>query len=133
MLGYALKMLIGDKVKYIGIVLGLTFASFIITQQSAILVGIVDRTFGFVTDTSQPNIWVMDPSVQYIDDIKPLKDTDLYRVRSVEGIEWATPLYKGLIQARLQNGTFQTCVFIGIDDASLIGGPPRIIEGNLQI
>lgn len=132
MLLIALKMLIGDKVKYLGIVIGLSFASFIISQQSAILVGIVKRTYGFVTDTSQPNIWVCDPTVQYIDDIKPLKDTDIYRVRGVDGVEWAMPLYKGLIQARLHNGTFQTCVLIGIDDATLIGGPPLMIEGKLQ-
>ena len=132
MMSYALKMLIGDKVKYIGIVLGLCFASFIITQQSAILVGIINRTFGFITDTSQPTIWVMDPSVQYIDDIKPLKDTDLYRVRGIDGVEWAVPLYKGTIQARLHNGTFQTCIFIGIDDATLIGGPPIMLQGKLE-
>lgn len=132
MLGYALKMLIGDKVKYISIVLGLCFASFIITQQAAILVGIIKRTSGFITDTSQPNIWVMDPSVQYIDDIKPLKDTDIYRIRSVDGVDWAVPIYKGTIQARLHNGTFQTCVLIGIDDATLIGGPPIMLKGKLE-
>ncbi len=128
----ALKMLIGDHAKYIGIVVGLSFASFIISQQSAILVGIIDRTFGFITDTSQPNIWVMDKTVQYIDDIKPLKDTALYRVWSVEGVEWAEPLYKGTIQARLVNGTIQTCILIGIDDSTLIGGPPVMLEGKLE-
>ncbi len=132
MMSYALKMLIGDRVKYIGIVLGLCFASFIITQQAAILIGIINRTFGFITDTSQPNIWVVDPTVQYIDDIKPLKDTDLYRVRSVEGVLWATPLYKGTIQARLRNGTFQTCILIGIDDATLIGAPPIMLKGKVE-
>ena len=131
MLLYAIKMLIGDRTKYISIVIGLSFASFIISQQSAILVGIMKRTYGFVTDTSQPNIWVVDPTVQYIDDIKPLKDTDLYRVQSVEGVDWAVPLYKGTIVARLRNGTFQTCIFIGIDDATLIGGPARVIQGAL--
>lgn len=128
---YALKMLFGDKAKYIGIVLGLSFASFIISQQSAIMVGILNRTFGFVTDTSQPTIWVCDPKVQYIDDIKPLKDTDLYRVRSVSGVSWAVPLYKGMIASRLKNGTFQTCILIGIDDATLIGGPPIMLEGKI--
>ncbi len=132
MLYIALKMLIGDKAKYIGIVLGLSFASFIISQQAAILVGIINRTFGFVTDTSQAPIWVTDPTVQYIDDIKPLKDTDLYRVLSVDGVEWAVPLYKGLIQARLHNGNFQTCILIGIDDATLIGGPPLLLQGRME-
>jgi putative ABC transport system permease protein len=132
MLLVALKMLITDRTKYIGIVIGLSFAAFIISQQAAILVGIVNRTFGFITDTSQPTIWVMDPTVQYIDDVKPLKDTDLYRGRSVEGVEWAVPLYKGTIQARLHTGTFQTCILIGIDDATLIGAPPVMLEGKAE-
>lgn len=129
---YALKMLVGDKAKYIGIILGLSFASFIISQQSAILVGIIQRTFGFITDTTQPNIWVTDPTVQFIDDIKPLKDTDLKRVLGVEGVEWTAPIYKGIIQARLPSGVFQTCVLIGIDSATLIGAPPVILEGKLE-
>lgn len=132
MLIIALKMLMGDRAKYIGIVLGLSFASFIISQQAAILVGIVERTFGLITDTSQPSIWVMDPTVQYIDDIKPLKDTELYHVRGVDGVAWAVPFYKGTIQSRLKNGTFQTCVFIGIDDATFIGQPPIMLEGKIE-
>jgi putative ABC transport system permease protein len=127
----ALRMLIGDRAKYLGILVGLTFASLLITQQAAIFVGLMSRTFGFLRDTAQPDIWVMDPKVQFVDDIKPLQDTALYRVRSVEGIAWAVPLYKGLIKARLPNGNFQTCNVIGLDDATLMGGPPVMIEGQL--
>jgi putative ABC transport system permease protein len=132
MLLIAIKMLIGDRAKYIGIVVGLSFAAFIITQQGAIFLGIIDRTFGFITDTSQPNIWVMDPTVLYIDDIKPMKDTELFRVRSVEGVAWAVPLYKGLIEAKMRTGVNQTCILIGIDNATLIGGPPTMSEGELS-
>ncbi|GAB4190578.1 MAG: ABC transporter permease [Simkaniaceae bacterium] len=132
MLLYALKMLIGDRAKYIGIIFGLSFASFIIAQQAAIFVGLMTRTYGFITDTSQPDIWVMDRKVQYVDDIKPLKDTYIYRVKGVEGVQWAVPMYKGLIKARLKDGNFQTCIVIGLDDATLIGGPPRMIAGNIK-
>lgn len=129
---YALKMLIGDRIKYIGLVVALSFASFIISQQGAIFTGIMKRTFSFITDTSQPDIWVMDPTVQYIDDLKGMKETVLYRVRSISGIDWAVPLYKGTIQARLQDGNFQTCIFIGVDDATLIGGPPSMVKGTME-
>ena len=44
----ALKMLMGDKGKYIGIVMGLTFASLIMTQQPAIFLGIMSRTYSFI-------------------------------------------------------------------------------------
>ena len=89
------------------------------------------RTFGFITDTGLPDLWVMDPKVQFIDDIKPLQDTERFRVRSVEGVEWAVPLYKGLIKARLEDGTFQTCIVVGLDDATLIGGTPQMVAGQL--
>ena len=132
MLLFAIKMLIGDKTKYIGIILGLTLASFIISWQAAILVGIMNRAYGFISDTSQASIWVTCPSFQFIDDIQPLNDNDLYRVAGVEGVLWAAPLLKGTLPARLHNGTYQSCILIGIDKATFIGGPPKMIEGTIE-
>jgi putative ABC transport system permease protein len=128
----ALKMLMGDKGKYLGIVMGLTFASLIMTQQPAIFVGLMTRTFSFISDLGLPDIWVMDPKVQFVDDVKPLQDTQLYRVRGVQGVEWAMPLYKGMLKARLADGAFQNCIVVGLDDATLIGGPPRMLQGRLE-
>ncbi|MBL1264740.1 ABC transporter permease [Methylomicrobium sp. RS1] len=128
----ALTMLMGDRGKYLGIVMGLTFASLIMTQQPAIFLGLMTRSYSFISDVGLPDIWVMDPKVQFIDDIKPMQDTELYRVRGVSGVAWAVPLYKGLIKARLYDGTFQTCNLIGLDDATLIGGPPVMLTGRLE-
>ncbi|MBL8758576.1 MAG: ABC transporter permease, partial [Phycisphaerae bacterium] len=128
----ALRMLMGDRAKYLGIIMGIAFAALLITQQASIFAGIMTRTFGFVSDTALPDLWVMDPKVQFIDDVKPLQDTALFRVRSIEGVEWAMPLYKGLLKARLQNGQFQTCNVVGLDDATLTGGPPQMVEGSLE-
>ncbi|MBK8816682.1 MAG: FtsX-like permease family protein [Methylococcaceae bacterium] len=128
----ALKMLMGDRGKYLGIVMGLTFASLIMTQQPAIFLGLMTRTFSFISDVGLPDIWVMDSKVQFVDDIKPLQDTELYRVRGISGVEWAMPMYKGMLKARLADGTFQTCIVIGLDDATLIGGPPVMLQGKLE-
>ena len=128
----ALKMLMGDKGKYIGIIMGLTFASLIMTQQPAIFVGLMSRSYSFISDVGLPDIWVMDAKVQFVDDIKPLQDTELYRVRGISGVEWAMPMYKGLLKVRLADGTFQTCIVVGLDDSTLIGGPPVMIEGKID-
>lgn len=128
----AIRMLVGDRAKFLGIIFGIAFAAFLITQQAAIFVGLMTRTFGFVSDTSYPQIWVMDQKVQFIDDLKPLQDTQLYRVRGVGGVAWAMSLYKGLLRARLDNGSFQTCNVIGLDDSTLIGGPPEMLDGRLD-
>ncbi|MFZ4773563.1 MAG: ABC transporter permease [Chlamydiia bacterium] len=128
---YALKMLINDRAKYIGIVMGLTFASFIIVQQAAIFIGLMLRTVGFIYDTPQPDIWVTDPKLQFIDDTKPISETSLYRIRGVEGVKWAVPLFKGLLRARLGNGNFQNCNVIGVDGATLIGAPVDMLQGDI--
>ena len=132
MIYVALKMLTGDRGKYFGILFGLTIASFLITQQMSIFVGLMTRTYGFITDSGLADVWAMDPKVQFIDDIKPLQDTQLLRVRGVEGVEWAVPLYKGILKARLDNGNFQACNVIGLDDATLIGGPATMLQGRLE-
>jgi putative ABC transport system permease protein len=128
----AIKMLMGDRGKYLGIVMGLTFASLIMTQQPAIFLGLMSRSYSFISDVGLPDIWVMDEKVQFVDDIKPLQDTELYRVRGISGVEWAMPMYKGLLKARLADGTFQTCIVVGLDDATLIGGPPVMLEGKID-
>jgi putative ABC transport system permease protein len=97
----------------------------------AIFTGLMTRTFSFISDSGLADAWVMDPKVQFVDDIKPLQDTELYRVRGVEGVAWALPLYKGLLKARLPSGTFQNCIVVGLDDATLRGGPAEMREGSL--
>ncbi len=127
----AIKMLLGDRAKYFGILLGVTLTSFLITQQGSIFVGLMSRTFGFITDTRVAEIWVMDPKVQFVDDTKPMQDTALLRVRGIDGVEWAMPLYKGLLRARLDDGNYQQCNVIGLDDTTLIGGPARMVDGQI--
>ena len=127
----AIKMLVGDVAKYFGILLGITFAALLITQQSSIFTGLMSRTYAFIADTSLPDLWITDPEVKYIDELEPMQSTALDRVRGVPGIEWAVPMYKSILRGRLHNGTFRSVIVVGLDDATLIGGPPKMVEGNL--
>ena len=61
-----------------------------------------------------------------------MRDTELYRVKSVEGVAWAVSLFKGNIIATATDGTFQSCNIIGLDDASLIAGPAEMLSGKLE-
>ena len=128
---FALKMLFGDSARFYGMLLGLAFSTLLISQQAAIFVGLMSRTFGFITDTPQPDLWIVDPAQQFLDDNKPLRSTAVQRVRSIEGIEWAVPIFKGLLVVNLPDGKRQVSQIIGIDDASLIAGPPFMLEGAL--
>ncbi len=127
----ALKILFGDRGKYLGIITGIALASLIMIQQPGILVSILSHTYGFISDISLPDIWVMDPKVKFIDDSRPMLDTQLYRVRGVQGVEWAVPLYKGSQRVRLADGELVGSNMLGFDDATLIGGPTTMLEGKL--
>jgi putative ABC transport system permease protein len=130
MLSIAMKILVGDTGKYLGVVLGLAFTTFFMTEQPALFFGILTQTYGFLSDARLVEIWVMDPKVQYVDDVKPLSDTAVGRVRGVEGVGWAVGIYKGNTSVRLADGNFQNTVLIGLDDATLIGGPV-MVSGRL--
>lgn len=127
----ALKMLTGNRGKYLGIILGIAFASLLIAQQASIFCGLMLQTSGQIRDIQGASIWVMDPNVQFSDDVKPLAENDLYRVRGVSGVSWAVRLYKGLTRSRLEDGNFQQTILLGLDDATLVGAPPNMIKGNI--
>lgn len=128
----ALRMLTGNRGKFVGIIVGVTFAALLIAQQASIFCGLMLMTTSQIRDIQGAQIWVMDKNVQFIDDIKPMADVELYRVRGVQGVAWAVRLYKGLSRARLSDGTFQQIILLGIDDASMVGAPAEMIVGSIE-
>ncbi len=126
-----MKMLMGDRSKYFAIVFGVSFACFLIAEQSAIFCGVMLRTTSQIRDTHGADIWVMNTGVRYVDDLKAISDNDLFRVRSVPGVAWAVNLYRGQGQAQLADGTFQGVILMGLDDASLTGAPTHMLMGNI--
>jgi putative ABC transport system permease protein len=72
----------------------------------------------------------MDPQTVYFEETKALKDTDLNRVRGVNGVQWAVRLFKGGPVARTPAGKFSQCVVLGLDDATLVGAPRKMILGD---
>ena len=117
----AWKMLTGNQGKYLGIILGIAFASLLIAQQSSIFCGLMRLTISQIKDLEGATIWVMDPNMQSIEDVKPLAENALYRVRGVPGVRWAVRLYKGVARARMADGNFQQVILLGLDDATMVG------------
>jgi putative ABC transport system permease protein len=129
----AIKMLFGDTAKFYGILLGLAFATLLIAQQASIFVGLMSRTYALIEETPQADLWVTDPTMLFVDDTKPMQVTALQRVRSVDGVHWAVPLFKSLLVAKLPSGSRQLCDVVGVDDASLIGAPASMVQGDISV
>ena len=127
----AFQMLTGNRAKFYSIIFGISFACMLMTQQMSIFVGLMRNTSSQIRDIAGADIWVMDPSVQFIEDITPLSDDDLYRVRGVEGVAWAVKLYKGMARAQFREGNFKQFLLIGLDDQTFVGAPQQMIVGDL--
>lgn len=127
----ALKMLLGDRAKYLGILFGISFATLLMSQQVSLFIGVIRRTASQILDVRDADIWVMDNQVRYIDEVPGLPESDLQRVRGVPGVAWAVRLYKGQVRARIDQGKFRNVLLLGLDDATLVGAPARMLAGDL--
>lgn len=126
----ALKMLLGDRAKYLGLVFAIAFASMLMAHQVSIFSGILQRTRNSIDDVRDAQIWVMDPRVKYFDATEPMTERELYRVRGVDGVSWAVPLFKTLGRAKTENGIFQAVQLVGHDDGTLAGAPREFLVGS---
>src|SRR5215831_11170709 len=128
----ALKMLTGDRAKYLGLIFTIAFCTFLLENQTSIFSGILQRTGSQIADITEAEIWVMDRQTEYFEQTKALKDTDLTRVRGVEGVQWAVKLFKGSPVARTDNGKFAVSFCLGLDDATLTGAPRKMLLGSWE-
>ena len=63
MLRVALKMLLGDRAKYVGLLFGITFTSFLVTFAASYFCGFMTRGFALIAENPTADVWVMDPAV----------------------------------------------------------------------
>jgi putative ABC transport system permease protein len=126
----AWKMLTGDRTKYFGIVFGVAFGTLLIAQQASIFVGLMRRTSSQIIDITSADIWVMDQRQRNVDDIRPMPESRLHRVRGVSGVDWAVRLSKSMVRVRTLSGDFTQGILVGLDDASFTGAPREMLQGD---
>lgn len=119
----AIRMLLGDRAKYAGLIFGITFTSFLVTFALSYFSGFMTWGFALISEHPYADVWVMDPSVASVEQTINMPDAALYRVRSVEGVRAAVPMTLGTTDIHFPNGSFQSYQVVGMDDASLAGVP----------
>jgi putative ABC transport system permease protein len=126
----AFKLLVNDKGKFAALIIGITFAVFLMVQMTSIFGGILEKSSSTVINIGA-RVWIMDPAVKTVANSIPMPDYVLDAVRSINGVKYAVPLYSGGATVKLSNGEYQYVTIIGLDDASLFGRP-TLIQGNIN-
>lgn len=126
----AFKLLVNDRGKFIALIVGITFAVFLMVQLTSVFAGILSKASATVINIGS-SVWVMDPAVNNPLNSIQLPDYILDAVRSIDGVNYAVPLYSGAALVKLPNGFYQPVSILGLDDASLVGRPD-LIEGKVE-
>ena len=126
----AYKLLVNDKSKFTALLLGITFAVFLIMFITSMFSGVLNHASSTIINIGA-SLWVMDPAVETVSNSVGMPDYVLDAVRSMQGVKYAVPLYSGGALVKLADGTYQSVTVVGLDDTSLVGRP-ELIEGKIE-
>ncbi len=126
----AFKLLVNDKAKFTALLLGITFAVYLMMFVTSMFIGVLNHASATVINIGA-SIWVMDPAVQTVSNTVGMPDYVLDAVRSMQGVKYAVPLYSGGALAKLPDGRYQSVNVIGLDDTSLLGRP-ELSQGKIE-
>jgi len=130
MLRLAYKLLVNDRAKFAALLVGITFAVFLMVQMTSMFAGVLSRASSTVLNIGA-KVWVMDPAVNTVASSIGMPDYVLDFARSVDGVRYAVPLYSAGALVKLKDGTFQPVTVIGLDDTSLYGRP-LLKQGRIE-
>lgn len=126
----AYKLLANDRAKFTALIVGITFAVFLMVEMTSMFAGVLNRSSATVYNTGA-SLWVMDPAVQTVSNSIPLPDYVLDEVRSMHGVKFAVPFYSGGGLVQMADGDYQAVTIIGLDDTTLFGRP-RMLKGRAE-
>jgi putative ABC transport system permease protein len=126
----AYKLLVNDKAKFTALLVGITFAVFLMIAMTSLFAGVLKRASATVINLGA-SMWIMDPSVQTVANTIGMPDYVLDAVRSMKGVSYAVPVYSGGALVKLADGTYQSANVVGLDDTSLFGRP-RLTQGRIE-
>ncbi len=124
------KLLVNDSGKFYALLIGITFAVFLMMQMTAMFAGILNHAYSTVTNVGA-TMWIMDPAVNTATSPIPMPDYLLDAVRSMDEVSYAVPLFIGGALIKLHSGAYQSVNVVGLDDTSLFGRP-ELEQGNIQ-
>jgi putative ABC transport system permease protein len=129
-LSLAYKLLVNDKAKFTALLVGITFAVFLMIAMTSLFAGVLNRASATVINLGA-SVWVMDPSVQTVANTIGMPDYVLDAARSMDGVGYAVPVYTGGALVKMADGAYQSVTIVGLDDTSLFGRP-RLTQGKIE-
>ena len=128
MAALGVEMMIYDKPKLAGTLVGVVFAVVLSLQQLSILFGLLDKNTMFV-DHAGADVWITPAGTEQLQPGAPLSDAVLMRARTTAGVAIAEPLvYSGAV-IKTPMGASEPVTLVGTAAPMRLGGPWAMVAG----
>jgi len=132
----ALRFILYDKAKSIGVVVGIVISIFLIGQQVGTLTFLMRLMGGLVDNSNKElgHIWVVDNITNNANELTRLDESLVHEIRSIQGVENTYPIVVASALVKFPNGKSSPIVLVGSEAPAFIAGPKKekILTGNLM-
>jgi putative ABC transport system permease protein len=128
MAAIGLRMMAHDRLKTVGTLLGVVFATVLSFQQLGTFLGLLQKNT-MLADNVAADLWVTPRGLPTLQDTAPMSMSVLYRARTAPGVAWAEPMLYGGAAAKVPGGTTEAMTVIGTRLPRGAGGPWNIVAG----
>lgn len=127
-----LRMMVHDKLKMLGTLIGVVFAVLLSNQQAGTFLGLLNKNTMFI-DNAGADIWVMPPNSEALSGGKFIPEAIWRQASGVPGVAWAQPLLFGAATIAVPGGSSEAVTVIGTRLPAAKGGPWNMVAGDPSV
>ena len=124
----ALRNLFHDGIRFVGTLIGISFAIILVTVQLGIYLGFSRQITGMV-DHAEADLWIVRKGTKSFEQAAALDGGERQLALPVEGVASVTPLVVSFLEWRKPNGEATTVVIVGTPPAGGLS-PWNVVAGS---
>lgn len=124
-----LRMALYAKAKFVGTLLGVTFAVLLASFQLGTMYGLLAKNTVFV-DGAGADLWVVPPGTTFAQPGQRLSTALLSQARVTPGVAEASALVMAGTSIRKPGGGSEAITLVGVDLDTYLGGPFNVVAGE---
>lgn len=124
-----LSMMFHDRAKLAGTLMGVVFATVLMSQQLGVFLGLLHKNTQYV-DATEADLWIVPPATQTALGGPELSLSAMVFARTVAGVAWAEPLLMGGASMQRPDGGREAVMLVGTTRPRMAGGPWNLVVGD---
>ena len=127
-----LRMMVHDKLKMLGTLVGVFFAVLLSNQQAGTFLGLLNKNIMFI-EKAGADVWITAPNTEALQASKQIPEVIWRQAQGVQGVAWSAPLIFGGAALAIPGGGSEAVQLIGTKLPGLHGGPWNLVKGDASV